>query len=221
VAGTLNSNDGSKLTVTGRNNQTVTVNTTNTTKVTRIVDGKLGDISDRAVVAVHGTAAANNTVAADQIVILPSGMPTPGKMHARSGAALQREGVAIGTVSPPSNGTFTVTDPDGTKVTVTTSSSTKVVRTTTVAVKELTVNQPIVVKGTRNADGSVTATAIRQNASSVAPGEGKLGRGWSGFGRGGPGGHERGGHPEGPEANEKGESPSSTTSPPSTKGGTA
>jgi hypothetical protein len=213
VAGTLKSNDKSKLTVTDKNNKSVTVNTTPQTKVTKIVDGKVSDVANNAVVTVKGTAGANNTIAADQIAILPSGTTPPaGKFRGRMGSAMQQVGVAIGTVSKANNGTFTVTEPDGTTVAVTTSSSTKVAKATSATVGDLSVDKPIVAEGTANADGSITANSIQQNTSTVLPGAGKLGPGF-GFGKRGPGGPL--GH------DETGETPGSTTAPPSTSGGSA
>jgi hypothetical protein len=219
VAGTLKSNDKSKLTVTDKKNQSVTVNTTPQTKVTKIVDGKVSDVTNSAVVTVKGTAGANSTIAADQIAILPSGTTPPaGKFRGRVGSAMQQVGVAVGTVSNANNGTFTVTEPDGTKVTVTTSSSTKVAKATSATVGDLSVDKPIVAEGTANADGSITANSIQQNTSTVLPGTGKLGPGFGfGFGKRGPGGPF--GHSE---SGESGETPGgSTTTPPSTSGGSA
>jgi hypothetical protein len=87
-----------------------------------------------------------------------------------------------------------------------------VAKATSATVGDLSVDKPIVAEGTPNADGSITANSIQQNTSTVAPGVGKLGPGF-GFGKRGPGGPF--GH------NESGETPGSTTAPPSTSSGSA
>jgi hypothetical protein len=217
VAGTLQSVDGkaSKLTVTDSNKQAVPVTTTNTTKITKIADAKVEEVGAGAVVAVHGTASGTNGIAADQIAILPSGTNPAGK-PGRGAAALQRAGVAFGTADGAKGGTFTVTESDGTKVTVTTLPSTKVVKATTAALGDLAVGKPIAVEGTPNADGSITATGIQQNLSSVTSGPGRFGFG--GFGPRGPG---HGGRFGTPDSDDGSSGSGSATAPAPASSGTA
>ena len=192
VAGTLKAVKGTTLTVTSprTGGKDVSVTTSASTKIQKTVSGAVSDITNGAVVTVRGTSTGTNAISAQQVAILPASV-APALPQPPAGAAppakTRPAGVAVGTVSKATNGSFTVTEPGGTVVTVTTSSTTKVVKTVSATVNQLTSASPSSVRGTANASGNIAATQITQGAPGVGPAFGP-GRG-GGFGRfGGPGG---------------------------------
>jgi hypothetical protein len=170
--GTLKSVSGNTLTITNPSGASKTVKTDSNTKITKVVKGSLADVKAGAVVTVHGTASGTTGIAADQVAILPSGTALPGKTPPGGtfGPKAQTAGIAIGTVQNVTGTSFTVSS-GGTTITVTTSGSTAFSKTVTATVGQLTVGQPISVKGTPNSDGSITATQIVQADPGVAGGK--------------------------------------------------
>jgi hypothetical protein len=172
VGGTLKSVSGSTLTVTDRSGASKTVKTDSNTKITKVVKGSLADVKAGAIVTVHGTASGTTGIAADQVAILPAGTTLPSKLPSAGnfGPKAQTAGIAIGTVQNVTATSFTVSS-GGTTITVTTSGSTAFSKTVSATVGQLTVGQPIAVRGTPNSDGSITATEITQADSGVAGGK--------------------------------------------------
>jgi hypothetical protein len=160
AAGTLKSVSGSTLTVTTPKGTTVTVKTDSNTKVTKVVKAGLGDVTVGATVAVHGSAGASATIAADQVAVVPAAV-RPGAAGGQFGPRKPAGGFAVGTVQSVSGSSFTVTA-GGTTITVTTTSSTSFSKTVSAGVSDLTIGQPIAVGGTPNSDGSITAANIEQ-----------------------------------------------------------
>jgi hypothetical protein len=90
---------------------------------------------------------------------------------ARTGAAAGQGGagsMTFGTVKLVDGDTIYLTTTDGSVVKVTTSNSTKVQVSTTSASTALTAGATVVVQGTADASGNVTATSISQSATSSA-----------------------------------------------------
>jgi hypothetical protein len=205
AAGTLKSVNGTTLTITDRGGKDVTVTTSSSTKITKVVNGSVSDIKAGAVIGVHGTASGQSGINADDIAVIPSDKtPNLGKLPQGVGRFGQRIGLAFGTVKSVSGNTVVLQEADGTTITVTTSSSTKVQKTVNAQVKDLTVGQPIVATGTANADGSIAASNVVQGSADL---------GFKGFGLGGLrlGGL---GHFRGPA--EGGEAPAAPSSPSTT-----
>ncbi|HSS10210.1 MAG TPA: DUF5666 domain-containing protein [Acidimicrobiales bacterium] len=177
AAGTLKSVKGTTLTVTDRSGKDVTVTTSSSTKITKVVNGSLSDITPGVVIGVHGTASGQSGINADDIAVIPAQKaPNLGKLPQGAGRFGQRLGLAFGTVKSVSGNTVVVQEADGTTITVTTSSSTKIQKTVNAQPKDLTVGQPIVATGTANANGSIAASNVVQ---------GSVDLGFKGFGLGG------------------------------------
>jgi hypothetical protein len=185
VVGTLKSvnSDGTLTVTSARGGNDVKVTPDSNAKIIKVDNGSVADITQGALVTVHGTAA-NNGITAERVGILPAGTNLPNKPNPPKGneanepnEAAEKADHAAGTVQSVSNGTFVVQRADNTTVTVTTNGSTKVVKAVTVKVGDLTVGQPIAAKGTTNPDGSVSATSIVQGAQGLnVKGFGRFGR---------------------------------------------
>lgn len=79
----------------------------------------------------------------------------------RQGSTGQGANGTMGTIASIEGGIVTVTTSDGASVKVQTSDTTLVQKSMSVTVAELTVGENIIVSGTKNDDGSVTARSIQ------------------------------------------------------------
>ena len=202
TAGTLQSIDGSTLTVAtfnrgagGGNSGTTTVITNGSTKFYKAVTGSFSDIKAGDRVTSTGTPDGTNSVTATRITdtgtMTALGGPGGGGGGRRFGGNGNGNGAAPpsslpnggtrpdpnsfanGTVKSISGTTLTVTQNDGTTKTVNSNGSTVVSVLKAVSINDLTTGQAVTVRGNNNSDGTVTA-------SNVEEGLGGFGRGLGG-----------------------------------------
>jgi len=197
VAGTVASLSGSTVTLTQRDGSTSKVILTGSTiyQVAGQAATKDAVVSGARIVA-RGTLGTDGTLTATSVEVAPAG--------------------AAGTVKEKSASSLTLTTREGSTVVVKVSSSTtyQVGGITTPSLADVKVGDVVIAAGTRNADGSLSATIVRSHAAGQpgGPGDG-FGRGGfgpgDGFGRGGMRGDGFGwGFPGGPDA-----SPAPSTAP--------
>jgi hypothetical protein len=193
--GTLQSVDGSTLTIAGPNGNTTTVLTSSSTKFAKAVTGAVGDIKVGDHVMARGTADGANALSAQRITDTgtdpglgargqgrrPGGNGNgnpPGSIPANGPAA---NGAppnggpgtsAFGTVKSINGTSFDVAQTDGTTKTVNTTSSTTVQVLKAISLQELVTGQPVTVRGTTNSDGTVTAAVVQQGLGGFGPGRG-------------------------------------------------
>jgi hypothetical protein len=196
LVGTLASVSGDTLIVTTASGVKTTVHTSSATTFTQTVDGSINDVKVGDHVLAMGASAGTNHITAQRITDSGTEAATFGTQ--RQGAppgAVPPAGTgngnvpnrtrtrppgsfAAGTVKSISGSTLVVTGTDGTTLTtVDTTSSTTVSVVKTISVQALTTGETVRVQGTTAADGSVTATAVREGAGGFGAG---------GFGPGGP-----------------------------------
>jgi hypothetical protein len=188
TVGTLQSVDGSTLTISSFNGGNTTVITSSSTKFMKAVTGALSDIKVGDHVAVMGTADGTNAITAQRITDNgtnnnfgargqggprngtrpggnapnanpPAGAPNPG-------------GFANGTVKNISGTIVTVAETNGTTVTVNTGSGTTVSVLRASSLQGLITGQQVRVAGTTNSDGTVTARTVEQGLGGFGAGRG-------------------------------------------------
>jgi hypothetical protein len=173
VAGTVASVSGSTVTVTQRDGGTSKVVLTSTT--TYLLAGKTATkdaVVAGARIVARGTLATDGTLTASSVEVAPA--------------------MSAGTVKEKGSSSLTLTTRDGSTVVVKVSSSTtyEVGGVTTPTLADVKVGDSVAAAGSRNADGSLSATIIRSHAAGQfgGPGDGFGGPGGmhgDGFGRGG------------------------------------
>jgi hypothetical protein len=188
---------------------TTTVITNGSTKFYKTVNGALSDIKVGDRVTAMGTPAGTNTVSATRIsdtgTVMDAlggaggarrfrngngnGNGTPPSSLPNGGTRPDPNSFANGTVKSISGSTLTVTQADGTAKTVNTTGSTAVSVLKTVALNDLATGQLVVVRGTTNTDGTVTASNVLQGVAGFGGG-GRFG------GRGGNGNGSQGNNPQ-------------------------
>ena len=174
VGGTVASVSGSTVTVTTFDSTTAKVALTGSTTYT--LGGKAAT-KDAVVagvrIAARGTLGSDGTLTATSVEIQPA--------------------TAAGTVKEKGTSSLTLTIRDGSTVTVKVTSSTtyQVDGVTTPTLADIKVGDVVMASGTKNADGSLSATAVRAHAAGDFGGPGM--GGGDGFGRGGHGGPGMGG----------------------------
>ncbi len=193
VAGTVASISGSTVAVTQRDGSTAKVVLTGSTTFQVAGQAATKDaVVTGAQIVARGTLATDGTLTASSVVVAPA--------------------TAVGTVKEKDASSLTLTTRDGSTLVVKVTSSTtyQVVGVTSPTLADVKVGDVVMAAGTRNADGSLSATVVRSRAA------GQLGGPMGGFGRdgfgpdvfGGPGfghGGMRGGgngwgFPGGPDA---------------------
>jgi hypothetical protein len=185
TVGTLQSVDGTTLTVATRNGSTTTVITSSSTKFAKAVTGALTDIKVGDRVNARGTAdgaaiAAQRITDSGTLGIAfggggqgrrPGGGGTP-PSTAPGVTRPDNAAGATGTVKAITGSTLTVAQNDGTTKTVTTSASTAVSVVKASSLQDLTTGQTVMVQGKTNSDGTVTATAVEEGLGGFGPGRG-------------------------------------------------
>ena len=173
VAGTVASVSGSTVTVTGRDGTTSKVVLTSSTTYELAGEAATKDaVVAGARIVARGTLASDGTLTASSVEVAPA--------------------TSAGTVKEKGSSSLTLTTRDGSTVVVKVSSSTtyQVVGVTTPTLADVKVGDIVMAAGSRNADGSLTATIVRSLAAGQfgGPGNGSGGPGGmhgDGFGRGG------------------------------------
>ena len=198
VAGTVASVSGSTVTVTQRDGSTSKVVLTGSTTYELAGQAATKDaVVAGAQIVARGTLATDGTLTATSVEVAPA--------------------TAAGTVKEKSSSSLTLTTRDGSTVVVKVSSSTtyQVGGVTAPTLADVKVGDVVMAAGSRNADGSLTATVVRSHAAGRfgGPGDGFGGPGMPGDGFGdGFGGMRGGGHgwgfPGGPD-----DSPAPSTAP--------
>lgn len=207
TVGTLQSVDGSTLTVASFNGNTTTVLTSSSTKFLKSVTGSVSDIKVGDRVVAMGTPSGTNTVAAQRLSDMGAGGAGFGGRQGPPGTRIRRFGngtapdngpnggappdpnsLAAGTVKSVSGTTLTVAQNDGTTKTVTTTPSTAITVLKPAVLQDLTTGDQVAITGTTNTDGTVTARTVREGAAGAIFGFGRGGRGGGGGGPGGSGG---------------------------------
>jgi hypothetical protein len=177
VAGTVASVSGSTVTVTGRDGSTSKVVLTGSTTYQLAGEAATKDavVAGSRIVA-RGTLASDGTLTASSVEVAPAG--------------------SAGTVKEKGTSSLTLTTRDGSTVVVKVTSSTtyEVAGVTTPTLADIDVGDVVMASGTRNADGSLSATIVRSHAAGELGGPG--GMPGDGFGRGGMRGGHGGGFPD-------------------------
>lgn len=178
AAGTVSSVNGSSFTVTRRDESTVTVNTSSSTKYFKTVDATVADASVGSYVGAHGTRSSNGSLAANRVIVRPEPAseqrepkPSTDGRHVR------------GEVTANDGTTLTIRTANGSQ-TVTTSSATRFFKTTVAALSAVTTGSRVHVGGPPAEDGSITAARVHITATSdagaaprrAARGDGRSGR---------------------------------------------
>lgn len=175
TSGTLERVTGSSLVLKTPGGEPVTVTTSTSIKISRQVTGTVSDITDGAQVIVHGTGS-DGVIAAQRISIGPlprvhgqlpprhrRGRPRGGHPDGRPRSPA-RGGIANGTVTDASTGSFTVIMPGGFHVPVTTSGSTTVYTLATATLGQLRTGEFVIAVGSAKADGALAAATVEQGA---------------------------------------------------------
>ncbi len=186
VAGTVASVSGSTVTVTQRDGSTskVVLTASTTYRLAGQASTKDAVVTGAQIVA-RGTLATDGTLTATSVEVAPA--------------------TSVGTVKEKSATSLTLTTRDGSTVVVKVTSTTtyQVAGITSPTLADVKVGDVVMTAGTRNADGSLTATVVRSHAAGQfgGPGGGFGAGPEGGFGRGGMRGDGRGwGFPGGPDA---------------------
>ena len=188
-AGTITAINGTTLTIQDRQNQSVKVTTTSSTRVSVQTTVPLSSIANGDRISATGTQS-GTTVAATRITVMNlqgagqfgqranggtgnGGPPAEGAggFPRRNGGTngtgsgnAPASGFAFGTVTNVSGGTITISSFNGSTMTITTTSSTKVTKSEPGSLSDLKVGQTIRATGTTASDGTVAATAINEGA---------------------------------------------------------
>jgi hypothetical protein len=199
TAGEITAIDGTTLTVKDRQNQSVKVTTSDSTRITIEKTVTVSAIATGDRISVTGTQS-GTTVAASRISIMDrqarvpgtgsggGGLGPPGGFNGRGGPPSTGAngnpngrvngrapgGFAFGTVTKVDGGTITISSFDGSTTTVTTTPSTTVLKSVQGSFSDLKLGQKVRAIGTTGSDGSVAATSIN---------EGSAGFGFNGSGR--------------------------------------
>jgi hypothetical protein len=169
VAGTVASVSGSTVTVTGRDGSTSKVVLTSSTTYQLAGEAATKDavVAGSQIVA-RGTLASDGTLTASSVDVAPAG--------------------SAGTVKEKGTSSLTLTTRDGSTVVVKVTSSTtyQVAGVSSPTLADIDVGDVVMASGTRNADGSLSATIVRSHAAGELGGPGGPGgMPGDGFGRGG------------------------------------
>jgi hypothetical protein len=171
AAGTLESVSGSRIVVRTGAGKLITVTASGSTQITRQVVRPLSDVKNGVQVFVDGSGSASGaTIAAQSIALLPrlanGPKPPPARLVGRPdlGRLLAQRGHAAGTVTDAGSAGFTVVEPGGHRVRVTTTSATTVIEQANATAAELQKGKLTVAVGTPQANGTLAAASIQQNA---------------------------------------------------------
>jgi hypothetical protein len=185
--GTLDSINGNTLMLTDAQGNQVTINIDDTTTIQKTVTGTIADLQQGDFLTVTGEADASGNIAATTISLrsggqgLPTGTPqttptptgTPGAISTPSRTpGMDSSGNftgfsngdagrgTMGTLTNVNGNTLILTTMQNTQVTVTISDTTTIQKTIDGTAADLTTGESLVVMGSQNTDGSITARSI-------------------------------------------------------------
>lgn len=160
-AGAIASVSEGSFVLTGRGGQSVTIHITSTTRLLRRQQATLADIQTGDAVRIIATKAPDGSLTARAVQDIGPGPQTQARSGGEVGETESGKVLVAGSVTGnPSGGVLTVASPDGQTTSVKVSQTTRISRLMTVPASSLTSGTHVLVEGSSNADGSVTATAI-------------------------------------------------------------
>jgi hypothetical protein len=162
LSGTIASVSSGSVVVKTRDGRSVTVHVSPATRVLASKQAALADIQSGDMVRVRAAKATDGTLTARSVEAAPSTVSMSGPGN--SGGVWQdgSDRVMIGgsVTAAPTNGTLSIAVPGGQPVSVAVPSGARVSRLTSMPAGSLASGTRIVVRGTPNTDGSITATSI-------------------------------------------------------------
>jgi hypothetical protein len=159
--GSVASVSNGSFALTDRGGRSVTVHTTGSTHIISRQQATLADVHTGDTVRVMAMKAPDGTLTARSVQDVTSGPQVAAQ--GRGEARQSRSGMMMiaGTVTgTPGAGTLTVTSPNGQQTPVMVPSTARVSRLVSIPISNLTVGTRVMVRGTSNADGSVTAAVV-------------------------------------------------------------
>jgi hypothetical protein len=151
--------DGS-FALTDRGGRSVTVHTTGSTRIIGRQQVTLADIHTGDAVRVIATKAPDGTFTARSVQDVTSGPQTVAQGPGGTGQSRSGMMIAGSVAGIPGAGKLMVASPNGQQTPVTVPSTARVSRLVSIPISNLTVGARVLVRGTSNADGSVTASVV-------------------------------------------------------------
>jgi hypothetical protein len=176
AAGQVKQVNGNSIELTTANNGSLTVNVGDQTRITKMGQGSVGDLTAGASITVQGTKGANGEMAAQTIRLGRRGgnrPGTPGPGQGRPNAGGQGAGgqngnrqfnpnnFAFGQIKQISGNTLVLTTPNNGDVTVTIGDQTQIEKTVQGSLSDIQPGQRISAQGTRASDGTFAADSIQ------------------------------------------------------------
>jgi hypothetical protein len=159
--GSIASVSNGNFALTDRGGRSVTVHTTGSTRIISRQQATLADVHTGDAVRIVAMKAPDGTLTARSVQDMTSAPPIAthgrGEAHQSQSGMMMIAGTVTGT---PGAGTLTVTSPNGQQTPVTVPSGARVSRLVSIPISNLTVGTRVMVRGTSNADGSVTAAVV-------------------------------------------------------------
>jgi hypothetical protein len=161
VAGAIASVSDGSFVLTERGGQSVTVHMTSTTRLLRRQQATLADIKAGDAVRIIATKAPDGTLTARAVQDIGPGSQTQARRGEEAGETRSGKILVSGSVTgSPSGGVLTVASPDGKTTSVSVPQTARISRLVMAEAGSLTSGLRVLVEGSSNADGSVTATVI-------------------------------------------------------------
>ncbi|HYM70316.1 MAG TPA: DUF5666 domain-containing protein [bacterium] len=160
VIGTITSASAGTITVAGRDGTAVMVKTTSTTRVIGRASAALTNVKAGDAVHVLADKTQDGSLTATAVEDVPAGLGVP--MHGKGGQSQTRSGRTLvsGTVAEVRSGTLSVSAADGSLTAVAVPQTARIGTLVALSPDNLVTGARVMVQGTRNSDGSVTATLI-------------------------------------------------------------
>lgn len=163
LAGSIASLSSNGFVLTTRDGRSVTVRTTSATRVLGRQPATFADIHSGDRVRILATKGANGALTAQAVQDIPAGLQLAGPAQMRAGVRQgQNDRVMIAGVvtGNPTAGTLTVDTSTGQNTSVAVPANAQLSRMATVPASNLAAGARVMVQGTPNADGTVTASTV-------------------------------------------------------------
>jgi Domain of unknown function (DUF5666) len=161
LGGSIASVSDNAFVLTTRDGRSVTVRTTGSTRIIGRQPATLGDIHAGDRVRIVATKAADGRLTAQAVQDIPSGLLTssqnPGGTWQTRGDRVMLGGTVTGN---PASGTLAIDTPNGQSTSVAVPSTARLSRMVSVPRSALAAGARVLVQGTPNTDGSVTASTV-------------------------------------------------------------